>query len=76
MRCTGQLAKEELPTSVKHPILLEKEHHITSLIVEDSHKQVMHGGVKSTLIELRARFWIVRGKEFLIKLLYKCARAG
>ena len=30
MRCTGRLAKAELPTSVKHPILLEKEHHITS----------------------------------------------
>ena len=36
----------------------------------------MHGGVKSTLIELRARFWIVQGKEFLIKLLYKCVRAA
>ena len=56
MRCTGRLAKAELPTSVKHPILLEKDHYITSLIVEDSHKRVMHGGVKSTLTELRARF--------------------
>ena len=46
MRCTGRLAKAELPTSVKHPILLERDHHITSLIVEDSHKRVMHGGVK------------------------------
>ena len=72
MRCTRRLAKAELPTSVKHPILLEKDHHITSLIVEDSHKRVMHGGVKSTLTELRARFWIVQGRQFVRKLLYKC----
>ena len=71
MRCTRRLAKEELPTSVKHPSLLEKDHHITSLIVEDSHKRVMHGGVKFTLTELRARFWIVQGRQFVRKLLYK-----
>ena len=72
MRCTGRLAKAELPTSVEHPILLEKDHHITSLIVEDSRKRVMHGGVKSNLTELRARVWIVRGRQFVRKLLYKC----
>ena len=72
MRCTGRLAKAELPTSVKHPILSEKDHHITSLIVEDNHQRVMHGGVKSTLTELRARFWIVQGRQFVRKLLYKC----
>ena len=72
MRCTGRLAKAGLPTSVKHPILLEKDHHITYLIVEDSHKRVMHGGVKSTVTELRARFWIVQGRHFGRKLLYKC----
>ena len=60
MRCTGHLAKTELPTSIKHPILLEKDYHITSLIIEDSHKRVMHGGVKSTMTELGARFWIVQ----------------
>ena len=71
MRSTGRLAKAELPTSVKHPILLEKD-HITSLIVEDSHKRVMHGGVKSTLTELRARFWIVQGRQIVRRLLNKC----
>ena len=72
MRCTGRLAKAELPTLVKHPILLEKDHHLPSLIVEDSHKRVMHSGVKSNLTELRARFWIVQGRQFVRKLLYKC----
>ena len=72
VRCTGRLTKAELPTSVKHPISLEKDHQITSLIVKGSHIRVMHGGVKSTLTELRARFWIVQGRQFVRKLLYKC----
>ena len=32
----------------------------------------MHGGVKSTLTELRARFWIIQGRHLVRKLLYKC----
>ena len=32
----------------------------------------MHGGVKSTLTELRSRFWIVQGRQFVRKLLYQC----
>ena len=44
---------------------------VTSLIVQDSHKRVMHGGVKLTLTELRARLWIVQGRQFVKKLLYK-----
>ena len=72
VRCNGRLSKADLPSSIKHPILLDKGHHITSLIVQGSHKRVMHGGVKLTLTELRARFWIVQGRQFVKKLLYKC----
>ena len=45
MRCTRHLAKAESPTSVKHPIFLGKDHHITSLIVKDSHKRITHGEI-------------------------------
>ena len=72
LRCTGRLAKAQLPTSIKQPILLDKNHHITSLIVRDSHKRVIHSGVKATLTELRARFWIIQGRQFVRKLLYQC----
>ncbi|XP_022792234.1 uncharacterized protein LOC111331393 [Stylophora pistillata] len=72
MRCTGRLSQAQLPASAKYPILLDKSHYITSLFVRDSHKRVMHGVVKSTLTELRARFWIVQGRQFVRKLLYEC----
>ncbi|XP_022807946.1 uncharacterized protein LOC111344944 [Stylophora pistillata] len=71
MRCTGRLSQAQLPASAKYPILLDKSHYITSLFVRDSHKRVMHGGVKSTLTELRSRFWIVQGRQFNMKLLYE-----
>ena len=33
MRCKGRLSKADLPSSIKHPILLDKGYHITSVIV-------------------------------------------
>ena len=72
VRCKGRLSQAQLPSSTKYPILLDKSHHITSLIVRESHKRVMHGGVKSTLTELRSRYWIVQGRQFVRKLLYQC----
>lgn len=68
VRCMGCL----LPSSTKYSILLNKSHHITSLFVRESHKRVMHGGVKSTLTELRSRFWIVQGRQVVRKLLHQC----
>ena len=70
MRCMGRLSQAPLPASTKHPILLDKSHYITSLFVRDSHKRVMHVGVKSTLTELR--FWIVQGRQFVRKMLCEC----
>ena len=72
MRWKGRLSKADLPSSIKHPILLDKGHHITTLIVQESHKRAMHVGVKLTLTELRARFWIIQGRQFVKQLLCKC----
>ena len=72
MRSNGRLSKADLPSLIKRPILLDKGHHITSLIVQESHKRVMHSGVKLTLTKLKGRFCIVQSRQFVKKLLYKC----
>ena len=71
MRCMGRLSQAQLPASTKYPILLDKSHYITSAFDRDSLRRVMHDGVKSTLTELRSRFWIVQGRQFVRKLLYE-----
>ena len=49
----------DLPESSKHPILLDKTHYLTTLILRDCHARVMH---KATLTELRSRFWVVKAE--------------
>ena len=43
--CRGRLQNTNLPWSTIHPILLDEDHHLTTLII-------MHCGTKATLTEL------------------------
>ena len=71
-RCDGRLGNSAAPPGAKHPILLDKDHHLTNLVLNECHERVMHGGVKATLTELRSKYWIVRGRQLVKKVLHKC----
>ena len=72
LRCRGRMANSDLPYSARAPILLNKEHHIATLIVTDAHRRVLHGGVKETLTEIRSHYWMIRGRQFVRKLIHRC----
>ena len=72
LRCQGRLANSDLSSDAKYPIFLPKTHHLTSRIIKDSHERVMHSGVKSTLTELRSRFWVVQGRQRVKQILRGC----
>ena len=71
-RCKGRLSGSTLPTETKHPSLLDKDHYLTTLIVQDAHRRVLHNGVKETLTEIRSQFWLVRGRQHVRKVLHQC----
>ena len=71
-RCKGRIQNAAVPYSTKHPILLPKNHHVTSLLVMEAHCRVLHNGVKETLTELRERFWIIRGRSIVKKVIHQC----
>lgn len=72
IRCGGRLENASIPASAKHPVLLDPRQHLTLLIVRHCHERVKHSGVKGTLTELRSRFWIVRGRQFIKDFISKC----
>ena len=57
---------------LKHAIILDKDHHLTTLIIRECHKKVMHSGVQETLTELLSQYWLVRGRPFIRTQLGKC----
>lgn len=71
-RCGGRMSKSCLSSSAKNPILLDRSHYLTRLIVMDAHLRVLHNGVKETLTELRSEYWLVKGRQFVRKIIYRC----
>ena len=71
-RCGGRLKKANLPYAQTHPILLHKEHPLTVLIVKHAHEKTLHGGIKDTLTEVRSKYWLVKGRQFVRKIIHHC----
>ena len=73
MRCQEWIANAETVSySMKFPILLPSDHHLTKLYVLNAHVRVLHDGVKATLTELRSRIWLVKGRSTVKKILREC----
>ena len=72
LKCTGRLVNSDLDLDVQKPILLPKQHQFTRLIIEAYHRKVHHCGVRSTLAELRSRFWVPKGRQMVKRILSEC----
>jgi len=72
LRCKGRTQNSSLPYSTKFPILLQRKQHFTKLVLMQSHENVKHNGVRETLTEIRAQFWIIKGQQAVKDVLSKC----
>ena len=63
LRCRGRLESAPLDDQSKFPVLLPKNEHFTSLVALAAHVQVLHGGARETLTQLREKYWIPRGRK-------------
>ena len=72
LRCEGRIDKANIPRESKNPMLLPAKHPIIDLIVRDVHHRVKHNGIRDTLTTTRERFWILRGREVVKRILKKC----
>ena len=71
-RCGGRMSKSSLSLAAQNPVLLNKDHLLTRLIVVQAHQRVYHDGVKETLTELRSEYWLVKGRQFIKKVVHDC----
>ena len=53
-------------------MVLPRDNTFTELIVWDCHQKVHHCKVRSTLAELRSRFWVIKGRQYVKKVLKGC----
>ena len=76
LRVGGRLTMSySLHYRVKHPMILPKKGHVTSLVIKHCHEKVAHQGRGMTVNEVRSRgFWIVGNSSAVSSHIYKCVQ--
>ena len=73
LRVGGRLQFSSLPFDARHPIMLPKNHHVTTLIIRECHLEGYHvRGVNGVLAELRVKYWPIDGREAVKRLERNC----
>ena len=72
LRCKGRIGNSTLDFESKNPVLLPSKHCFNELLIRDIHERVKHNGIRDTLTTTRERYWILRGRESVKKVIKKC----
>lgn len=75
LRVGGRLKYANLNDDVKHPIILPKNSHVTSLLIRDFHERTLHQGKGITLNEIRSNgFWVIGGSSAVSNAIVSCVK--
>ena len=56
----------------KEPTMLDRAHKLTELIIWHCHKIVKHEGLRETLAEFQATYWVTQSKGLVKRILFRC----
>ena len=70
--CKGRISHASLDYESRFPALLPKDSLFTKLVVEDCHVKLKHGLTKDTLAEVRSKYWIIKGRQLIRKIVHGC----
>lgn len=72
LRVGGRLSKAAMPTESKHPVILSKDLHISTLILRHIHQQLGHTGRNHMLSRLWQKYWIISANSAARKVISDC----
>ena len=65
LKVNRRLKQSNLPTELKHPIILPSDHHVTQIIIPDIHENSLHSGRYHTLAISREHYWIINANSVI-----------
>ncbi|KAL4009499.1 hypothetical protein ACER0C_003351 [Sarotherodon galilaeus] len=72
LRVGGRLSRAALPEESKRPAILNKDLHITKLILREIHENLAHCGHNHVISKLRTKFWVPGANSAVRKILARC----
>jgi hypothetical protein len=74
IRVTGRVALALRDRDIQPPILLPANHPVVTMLIINKHVFNSHTGVKTTLSELKEKYWIVKGRQQVRNVWYTCVK--
>lgn len=68
----GRLQHSDLSFREQHPWVLQTKHKYSKLLVQYCHETVMHSGVRDTLVQMREKYWVLKGRQLVKKMVSRC----
>lgn len=72
IRVSGRINEAPITYDAKHQIILPQRHHVTTLLIRHYHEQLGHCGQEHLLSKLRERFWIIKGRSEIKRVIGGC----
>ena len=72
IRSQGRIGLTDLPIHSKNPILLPTHNPVVNLLIYDVHLKTKHSGTSDTLSTLREKYWILKGRQAVKRILKSC----
>ncbi|XP_003382158.1 putative integrase core domain protein [Trichinella spiralis] len=72
LRVGGRLENAELPSHMKHPVILPGDHALTMGLIKRCHARQLHAGTTHTLAILRQQYWVLKGRTQVKKVIRHC----
>ena len=74
IRVGGRLENANIPTHQKHPIVLSRNHHVTTIIIREEHLKLKHASTQATLYGVREHYWPIDGRNVTRHIIRKCVK--
>ena len=68
----GRLQQSDMSFSERHPRILPSNHRLSEMLIKYCHHQVMHAGMRDTLVQLRDKYWIPRARQMVKRMIASC----
>lgn len=68
----GRLQHSDFSFREQHPYVLPANHRYSELLVQHCHERVMHSGVRDTLVQMRERYWVLKGRQLVKRVVSRC----
>ncbi len=72
LRLGRRLSQAPMPDGMKHPVILAKDQHISTLVLHHINEQLGHCGRNHLLSRLRQQYWITSANAAARKILSSC----